>query len=106
MKKIQCPVCAGYGHMGYKRDKKWPGALSADMCIRCYGTGLIRVPMTNGDRIRNCTNEELAKVRANLHKWAIYADDPPRLLWDTEGDFLLWLDKETDDTDKETIFNF
>lgn len=110
-KGVSCTSCHGRGYITMcTEDTSGNGlrynCVCSETCKECNGIGVISVTMTNGDRIRRCTNKELAKVRMNLKNWAIYAGDPLRLLWDSEEDFLLWLNKETDDIDKETIFKF
>lgn len=47
-KTIVCPACDGAGWSGTKT------------CERCHGTGNVKRPMTNGDRIRAMTDKELA----------------------------------------------
>lgn len=47
-KTIVCPACDGAGWSGTKT------------CERCHGTGNVKRPMTNGDRIRSMTDEEIA----------------------------------------------
>lgn len=47
-KTIVCPACDG---AGWSRTK---------ICERCHGTGNVKRPMTNGDRIRSMADEELA----------------------------------------------
>lgn len=46
-KTIICPACDGAG---------WTGTHT---CERCHGTGNVKRPMTNGDRIRAMGDEEL-----------------------------------------------
>lgn len=56
MKKIPCPECNGLGYTLI--------AIRCDLvkitCDNCGGTGTIEVPMTNADRVRSMTDEELA----------------------------------------------
>ena len=47
-KTIVCPACDGAG---------WS---ENHTCERCHGTGNVKRPMTNADRIRAMTDEELA----------------------------------------------
>ena len=61
--------------------------------------------MTNGDRIRNLSNEMLASVYYNLKETALYSEsEDHRLLNDNPNDFLVWLNKETEDFE-ESIFD-
>lgn len=56
--------------------------------------------MTNGDRMRNCSNECLACVYKNLQENAIYSEyENRRLLNSEDSDFLIWLNKESEDID-------
>lgn len=56
MKKIPCPKCDGFGHISVVGEN----SISGYQCDECCGTGQIEVPMTNADRIRAMTDEELA----------------------------------------------
>lgn len=49
-KNIVCPACDGAG---------WT---ENHTCDRCHGTGNVKRPMTNGDRIRAMGDEELAAM--------------------------------------------
>lgn len=102
-KEIICPVCNGHGFVSGGDDK----SIWSKSCDNCNHSGFITVPMTNGDLIRKCNNEQLQKVYFNLKTWAIYSGgDENRLLDDSPEDFLLWLSKETDKIDIKTIFDF
>lgn len=103
-KKIICPVCKGYGFINGGDDY----SIWSKTCDNCYGYQLVAVPMTNGDVIKCCNNEQLAKVYINLGKWAIYSGGTNKRLLnkDNTEDFLLWLNKEADKIDLETIFDF
>lgn len=58
--------------------------------------------MTNGDRLRNLSNEMIASVYYNLKENAIYSGlVNRRLLGDTPEDFLIWLEKETEDFEED-----
>lgn len=101
-KEAVCPVCDGRGFISHYTDN----SVSSFGCAKCQD-GVIWVPVTNGDLIRRCTNEQLTKVHNNLKNWAIYSGgENNRLLNDSLEDFLLWLDKATDDIDLQTIFDF
>lgn len=61
--------------------------------------------MTNGDRMRSLSNEILASVYYNLKENALYSEkENRRLLNDNPEDFLIWLNKETEDFE-ERIFD-
>jgi hypothetical protein len=101
-KELICPVCRGYGFISRTSDN----AAWSEPCTNCY-KGSIVEPITNGDLIRGCTNEQLAKVYENINSNALYSGgERNRLLATTGEDFLLWLDKAADDVDLQTIFDF
>ena len=86
-KEIVCPKCNGYGFIShYEENGVW-----SECCTECHN-GIIVVPMTNGDIIRRCNNEQLIKVFSSLKNRSI--------------NLLLWLNKETDKCDLETTFDF
>lgn len=101
-KETPCPECRGLGFTCHTTEN----SVSSKPCIKCqYGT--IVVPITNGELIRTCDNEQLLKVLINLTHNAIYSGgEHNRLLLSTPDDFLFWLNKETDDLDLRTIFDF
>lgn len=52
-----CPACNGRGHInGGTEHSSW-----SRTCERCHGTGYTMVPITEGDRIRAMSDEELAR---------------------------------------------
>ena len=55
-KTIVCPECNGFGHINRGCEN---GSWSV-LCSSCNGRGVLRVPMTNADRIRNMSDDELA----------------------------------------------
>ena len=103
-KEIVCPVCKGRGFINGGDDH----SIWSKTCDNCHGYQLISVPMTNGEIIRACNNEQLLTVYYNLEKWAIYSGGSNKRLLnkDNAEDFLLWLNKEADDIDIKTIFDF
>ena len=101
-RKTVCPICSGHGFTN--RSSQY--SIWSERCTNCQN-GVIEVPVTNGDLIRRSTNDQLVRVRENLKNWAIYSgEEPNRLLDSSNEDFKLWLDKATDSTDLETIFDF
>ena len=101
-KETVCPICNGRGFISHFDEN----SVSAETCRNCRN-GLVVVPMTNGDLFRRCTNEQLLQVLTNLTHFAIYSGgERNRLLLSTPEDFLFWLNKEVDDTDLRTIFDF
>lgn len=101
-KETICKSCNGYGFITEATEN----SISSRPCPHCH-EGRVAVPMTNGDLIRRCTNEQLNKVYFNLDQVAIYSGgDNNRLLLKEPDDFLLWLNKAVDDVDLRTIFDF
>ena len=102
-KETICPVCNGHGFITESTDC----SISCRPCPGACRDGTIVVPMTNGDVIRTCNNEQLVKVYDNLSKEAIYSGgEHNRLLDYSSEDFLIWLNKATDELDLRTIFDF
>ena len=55
-KLVICEKCRGTGHVnGGNENSAW-----SKTCEDCHGIGFFRVPMTNADRIRAMSDEELA----------------------------------------------
>jgi hypothetical protein len=102
-KETICQECRGYGFITESTEC----SISSKPCpARCH-EGRIVVPITNGDLIRRCTNEQLLKALINLTHNAIYSGgEHNRLLLSTPEDFAFWLDKATDDLDLRTVFDF
>lgn len=102
-KEIICPVCNGRGYISGGDDySTW-----SKTCDNCNGHQFVVVPMTNGDIIRACNNEQLAKLHHNLKVWALYSGgNNNHLLNDSQEDFLLWLNKDADEIDLKTVFDF
>lgn len=102
-KETMCKTCNSYGFITETTDH----SISSRPCSdRCHN-GIVVVPMTNGDVIRRCTDEQLQLVYHNLKNNAIYSSSPVRLLFDSDPeDFKEWLQKETDDLDLRVIFDF
>ena len=103
-KETMCKTCNGYGFITESTDC----SISSRPCPDGCHNGIVVVPMTNGDVIRRCTDEQLQRVYQNLGNNAIYSGgEKPRLLYDSEPEDLVeWLHKETDDLDRRTIFDF
>lgn len=101
-KFISCPDCNGHGHINGGDDhSSW-----SRTCDRCHGTGYTMVPMTNADRIRAMTDEELAEFMDKDYPFCKSLPECAALL-DTEEGIpdemcrkcqLEWLRKPADDT--------
>ena len=62
-KLVNCPQCGGFGFTSTPVSKNYGITVCrAKTCELCHGAGVIEVPMTNADRIRAMTDEELAKL--------------------------------------------
>lgn len=60
-KNIACPVCNGKGYVYWNNSTENTNSTGSKTCPHCNGNGIREVDMTNADRIRNMSNEELAK---------------------------------------------
>ena len=62
-KLVNCPQCGGFGFTSTPVSTDYEITVCrAKTCELCHGAGVIEVPMTNADRIRAMTDEELAKL--------------------------------------------
>lgn len=60
IKEVPCMDCDGKGFIAiFSEYSVW-----SERCPNCGGTGIVKVPMTNADRIRDMSDEELAKFIA------------------------------------------
>ena len=60
-KLVICEKCLGTGHVNAGNENStW-----SEACEYRHGIGFSRVPMTNADRIRAMSDEELAELLAN-----------------------------------------
>jgi hypothetical protein len=101
-KETICPVCSGHGYISGSGEY----SIWTKPCTNCQN-GVIVVPVTNGDLMRSCSNDQLLQVLINLTHTAIYSGgEHNRLLLSTPEDFLFWLNKATDDLDLRTVFDF
>jgi hypothetical protein len=72
-KQIVCQDCGGYGFIRTVHNEN---SISARGCSTCGSTGLIDVSLTNADRIRAMSDEELAKwlLEVMKHKVACFGE--------------------------------
>lgn len=57
IKEVPCMECDGKGFIAkFEEYSVW-----SERCPNCGGTGTVKVPMTNADRIRAMSDDELAK---------------------------------------------
>ena len=62
-KLVSCPQCGGFGFTSTPVSTDYEITVCrAKTCELCHGAGVIEVPMTNADRIRSMSDEELAKL--------------------------------------------
>lgn len=81
-KLVICEKCLGTGHVnGGNENSAW-----SKTCEDCHGIGFFRVPMTNADRIRAMSVEELARLFVS----AVSDGCPPEHDWDCKKDEEGW----------------
>ena len=57
IKEVPCMECDGNGFIvKFGEHSVW-----SERCLNCGGTGIVKIPMTNADRIRAMSDEELSK---------------------------------------------
>ena len=59
-KQIVCPVCNGSGHVVWTNKTEDTCSTGSKICPHCDGTGTRMVDMTNADRFREMSDEDLA----------------------------------------------
>lgn len=66
-KLVNCPQCGGFGFTSTPASKNYGITVCrAKTCELCHRAGVIAVPMTNADRIRSMSDEELAEFLIDL----------------------------------------
>ena len=93
-KLVSCPQCGGFGFTSTPVSTDYEITVCrAKTCELCHGAGVIEVPMTNADRIRAMSDEELADF---LNQWGTstraWQKDP--------GETLYWLQQTAGEEDK------
>lgn len=62
IKEVPCMDCDGKGFIAkFSEYSVW-----SERCPNCGGTGIVKVPMTNADRIRAMSDEELAEFISRI----------------------------------------
>ena len=62
IKEVPCMDCDGKGFIAiYSEYSVWSGR-----CPNCGGIGIVKVPMTNADRIRDMSDEKLVEYLAGI----------------------------------------
>lgn len=104
MKTIVCPACDGFGIISKCEIKDYGNGLGSgrvwsETCDRCHGTGNVKRPETNADRIRAMSDEELAW---ELMTWRIETEAKHHgvesTLPDTQKAILDWLQQPAEQT--------
>lgn len=63
IKEVPCMDCDGKGFIAiFSEYSVW-----SERCPNCGGTGIVKVPMTNADRIRDMSDEELMTFLERVH---------------------------------------
>ena len=61
-KEVPCMDCDGKGFIAkFSEYSMW-----SERCPNCGGTGIVKVPMTNADRIRAMSDEELSEFISRI----------------------------------------
>lgn len=62
IKEVPCMDCDGKGYIAiFSEYSVW-----SERCPNCGGTGIVKVPMTNADQIRDMSDEELAEFLSDF----------------------------------------
>lgn len=80
-KRIPCKRCSGKGYIYVTYSDENTGTVTSYICPDCNGSGNIVVPMTNADRIRAMSDEELAAWMAECNAYREYANASQWLPW-------------------------
>ena len=63
IKEVPCMECDGKGFIAkFGEHSVW-----SERCPNCGGTGIVKIPMTNADRIRAMSDEDLAKFLSSIY---------------------------------------
>lgn len=100
-KEIFCPKCGGCGFRSRFQENKDYCTVWNELCSECNGSGKIYVPVTNGDKFRSMSDEQIANWFSKLvcHSCATtfecgecHSEDE-----DCAKEILKWLNKEAED---------
>ena len=91
---IICPDCNGFGNISHSNCDEFGGGVWTEICCRCGGSGMLRVPMTNAERLRIMSDEELAEFLAEVEYRR--AGDGGGAKWYDYNGALCWLRKEAE----------
>ena len=100
-KLVNCPQCGGFGFTSTPVSTDYKITVCrAKTCELCHGAGVIEAPMTNADRIRAMSDEELAwelmlwRCEAVARHHGISSEYP-----DTQKTILEWLQQPAEEAD-------
>ena len=106
---VNRPQCGGFGFTSTPVSTDYEITVCrAKTCELCHGAGVIEAPMTNADRIRAMTDEELVELHYSSSAHCI-ADDPTVCdrhdfignLTPCEQCYLKWLQQPAEEDDHE-----
>jgi hypothetical protein len=92
-KNIACPSCKGNGFRTIiTGDRNDYCGIGSEKCYACDGTGVQEVDMTNADRIRAMSDEELAELFRDIYNaggeyaenWYVNGSRQSCFEWDEE----------------------
>lgn len=94
-KEVVCPDCNGHGFITYSSydcemmcDGVW-----AEKCGKCHGAGVIRVPMTNEDKIKKMSVGELTDFLTETVFYGLFYTGNKN---ETKREIFRWLQQECD----------
>lgn len=91
---IICPDCNGFGHINRSECDEFMGSVWTETCTRCNGKGILRVPMTNAEKLRSMSDEELAEFLAEVEYRRAFNGGGAK--WYDYNGVLCWLRKEVE----------
>lgn len=93
-KVIICPDCNGFGHINHSDCDEFGGGVWTEICPRCGGSGSLRVHMTNAEKLRIMSDEELAEFLAEVEYRRAISGGGAK--WYGYDGVLCWLRKEAE----------
>ena len=101
-KKISCPKCDGFGYIAKCETWDYGNGLGgghawSEECQNCHGTGIVQIPMTNADRIRAMTDEEMAHFFCKTLKVECWRCPAKDLCYTDHNGFSEWIKQPAED---------